>query len=151
MTIGESIRTNRNRCGLTQQQLADKLFVTHELISKWENGSRIPDYRSIRAMAGILGITEDELTESGSRTIDELRPCLPEGMTSDALAEIINEFLETLTERDRNIFVMRYYFFEDTGTIAGRIGISGGSVRMQLTRIRSRLKSFIGRNNDEKQ
>ena len=151
MTIGESISSNRNRCGLTQKQLAEQLYVSPDLVSKWENGSRMPDYRSVQAMAAIFGVTEDALTESGSRTLDELRTCLPEGMDSARFAGCINAFLESLSERERDIFVMRYYFFEDTDMIADRFGISGGNVRMRLSRIRARLKAFARRKNDEKQ
>ena len=150
MTIGESISKYRSQCGLTQKQLAEQLFVSPELISKWENGRRIPDYQSVRAMAGIFGVTEDELTESGSRTLDELRACLPEGMSSACFAGYLSDFLKQLPERERDIFVLRYYFFEETEMIADRFGISSGNVRMQLSRLRARLKSFVRRKNDEK-
>ena len=150
MTIGESINKYRSQCGLTQKQLAEQLFVTPELISKWENGRRAPDYQSVRAMAGIFGVTEDALTESGSRTLDELRTCLPEGMSSACFAGCLNDFLKQLSERERDIFVLRYYFFEETDIIADRFGISSGNVRMRLSRLRARLKSFVRRKNDEK-
>lgn len=37
-TIGENIRIMRHKCGFTQEELATRLSVTPQAISKWENG-----------------------------------------------------------------------------------------------------------------
>ena len=42
-TIGENIKTMRRKCGFTQEELALRLGVTPQAISKWENGGGTPD------------------------------------------------------------------------------------------------------------
>lgn len=150
MTVGEIINKYRTGMGLTQKQLADMVHVSPELVSKWENGSRTPDLCSISAMAEIFGVPEDELAEAGSRTLDELRGAVPVGIGAGEIAGLLDSFLGSLPEKDRNIFVMRYYFFEDTKTIAEQVGITDGAVRVRLFRIRSRLKSLARRITHEK-
>ena len=44
---GHKIAMLRTQANLTQEQLAEKLYVTRELVSKWETGKRNPDYKTI--------------------------------------------------------------------------------------------------------
>lgn len=60
-TIGKRIMKNRKRLGLTQDQLAEKLGVTAQAVSKWENDQSCPDISVIPQLADIFGITTDEL------------------------------------------------------------------------------------------
>jgi transcriptional regulator with XRE-family HTH domain len=41
--FGEAIKKRREQLGLTQQDLAEKLFVSRQTVCRWENGSRYPD------------------------------------------------------------------------------------------------------------
>ena len=43
MEFGENVHRLRQAKGLTQQSLADQLFVTRQAVSRWEGGSRYPD------------------------------------------------------------------------------------------------------------
>lgn len=43
MAFGNNIKKLREEKNLTQQQLADKLYVSRQTICRWENGSRCPD------------------------------------------------------------------------------------------------------------
>ena len=58
MTIGEAIRSRRIKLGLTQQQLADEIFVTRQTISKWELGKSVPDPISLELLDKVLNLTE---------------------------------------------------------------------------------------------
>ena len=58
MTTGEAIRSRRMKLGLTQQQLADKVFVTRQTISKWELEKSIPDPISLELLDQVLNLTE---------------------------------------------------------------------------------------------
>ena len=60
-TLGKRIVANRKRLQLTQDQLAEKLGVTAQAVSKWENDLSCPDISSIPQLAEIFGITTDEL------------------------------------------------------------------------------------------
>lgn len=60
-TIGKRIMENRKRLGLTQDQLAEKLGVTAQAVSKWENDQSCPDIAMLPMLADIFGISVDEL------------------------------------------------------------------------------------------
>ena len=59
--IGNQIKKYRTANGMTQQNLADKLFVTAQAVSRWENGEVEPSLSTITKMAQIFGVTTDEI------------------------------------------------------------------------------------------
>lgn len=59
--IGKIIAEKRREAGMTQEQLAQKLMITPQAVSKWENGVGLPDLTMIPLIAGALGISMDEL------------------------------------------------------------------------------------------
>ena len=67
MTIGHSIRYHRKRLKLTQVQLAEILDVTPQAVSRWENGTGLPDITMAVPLARALGTTTDELLRFGQR------------------------------------------------------------------------------------
>lgn len=61
MAFGENIRKLREKANLTQQQLADRLYVSRQTISRWESGVRCPDLITAKKLAMELDISLDEL------------------------------------------------------------------------------------------
>ena len=59
--IGKFIKKIRNENNLTQKDLADKLGVTYQAVSKWENGKNIPDLSIIKQLCDEFNIDIDEL------------------------------------------------------------------------------------------
>ena len=59
--IGKFISIKRKEKKLTQQELAEKLNITDRAISKWENGSCLPDVGTMPELCKILGITINDL------------------------------------------------------------------------------------------
>lgn len=59
--IGENIKKYRLKNGLTQKDLADKLYVTSQAISRWEKEDVEPSISTITQMAKIFNISVDEL------------------------------------------------------------------------------------------
>lgn len=59
--IANSIRTLRSEHHMTQAQLANKLGVQYQTVSKWENGITIPDTAMLPCLADLFGVTIDEL------------------------------------------------------------------------------------------
>lgn len=59
-TFGEYIRKKRLEAGLTQKELADRLFVTESTVSKWERALSYPDVSMVTAICGALRISEHE-------------------------------------------------------------------------------------------
>jgi len=59
--ISENIKELRKQKGLTQKELAEKLIVTSQAVSRWETGDVEPSIDTISNMAKIFGVTTDEL------------------------------------------------------------------------------------------
>ena len=59
--VGEFITLKRKEKGLTQQQLANKLSVSFQAVSKWENGTSDPSTSNLFALAKLYGISVEEL------------------------------------------------------------------------------------------
>jgi transcriptional regulator with XRE-family HTH domain len=61
MEIGKRIRMYRTERGLTQDGLADKIFVTRQSVSNWENDKTYPDLKSILLLGSLFGVSLDVL------------------------------------------------------------------------------------------
>lgn len=59
--IGEFIANLRKEKNLTQEQLAEKLYITDRAVSKWERGLSLPDADKMLELCNILGINVNEL------------------------------------------------------------------------------------------
>ena len=59
--ISENIKNLRNKTGMTQKELAEKLYVTPQAVSRWENGEVEPSLETISTMAQIFQVTTDEI------------------------------------------------------------------------------------------
>lgn len=59
--IGNIIMKKRKESGFTQQELADKLNISFQAVSKWETGAAYPDIELLPLLAAILGTTVDAL------------------------------------------------------------------------------------------
>lgn len=63
MGIGSKIREYRLKAKMTQRELADKLHVTYQAVSRWENNSAEPSFETLREMCRVLCCTVDDLFE----------------------------------------------------------------------------------------
>ena len=61
MTFGERLKKLRKEQGFTQDELADKLYVTRTAISKWETDRGFPNIDSLKQIATIFNMSVDEL------------------------------------------------------------------------------------------
>ena len=82
--------------------------------------------------------------------LEELEGCLTDGKTVEdevearELAQLIEAFLDTLTAKERVIFMRRYGFLDSYGEIARRVGISEKNVSVRLSRMRRKLRDYLG-------
>lgn len=60
-TIGNNIRRFREKAGISQEALADKLSVTRQAVSNWELGKTEPDIDTLHRIADALGVTIEEI------------------------------------------------------------------------------------------
>ena len=61
MEFHEKLQELRKRKGLTQEELAELLFVSRTAVSKWESGRGFPNIESLKAISAFFGISLDEL------------------------------------------------------------------------------------------
>ena len=61
MELNKKIQELRKQKGLTQDELAEKLFVSRTAVSKWESGRGYPNIESLKAIARLFGVTVDKL------------------------------------------------------------------------------------------
>jgi len=59
--FGEKVKKLREEKGMTQQTMAEHLYVTRQAVSRWECGARYPDLLTAKKIAGLLEVTIDEL------------------------------------------------------------------------------------------
>lgn len=81
MTFGEKIQMLRKSCGWSQEQLAEQIHVSRQALSKWENGTAIPDTNNVVQLAKLFGVSTDYLLldeadtqaiKESERKVDEL-------------------------------------------------------------------------------
>lgn len=72
ITLGKFIQSKRKENGLSQKELADKLYITESAVSKWERGVSYPDITMISGICEALNISEHELC-SASEDINQRR------------------------------------------------------------------------------
>ena len=116
--FGENIRKAREEMGITQQTLADKLYVTRQAVSRWENGSRYPDLLTAKALAKSLDTTLDDLlTDDDMRTFPEVNPVIEYPLTKR-----VQTALFAAAFAINLILTMWYFFYNITDIRAFGIG-----------------------------
>ena len=61
MELGSRIREHRAQLGISQDELAGRIYVSRQTISSWENDKTYPDVQSLLLLANVFGTTIDEL------------------------------------------------------------------------------------------
>lgn len=83
--------------------------------------------------------------------LEELAECIAdesdvEGqVNAKELGQVINQFVASLSEREQNLFVRRYFFTDPIKVIADRYDLNENSVHVTLSRIRKRLRSHLSK------
>lgn len=87
MNLGNNLFNARKKRGLSQEDVAEKLGVSRQTISKWETDETLPDIRQSKRLATLYGLSLDELIEYD---IDEKEIQDMIDKTSDAVSEKID-------------------------------------------------------------
>lgn len=78
MTLGERIYRYRTERGLSQLEVAEKLDVSRQSVSKWETDGAVPDLDKLVKLSKLFGVTMDELVKGEG-------PAAPEGENAPAM------------------------------------------------------------------
>lgn len=70
MEVGKTIRSLRTGAGMSQEELAGKVFVSRQTISNWENDKFYPDVQSLAILAELFGTSIDSLVKGDLPMID---------------------------------------------------------------------------------
>ena len=71
MELSEKLVKLRKQSGMTQEELAAKIYVTRTAVSKWENGKGYPAIDSLKLLSSVYGVSLDELVSDGD--VEEMR------------------------------------------------------------------------------
>ena len=130
MRLGEKIKELRKAKGISQEILANYLGVSFQAVSKWENGSTLPDVTMIPAIASFFGVTTDELLDFNvyeiqknveaivaehrkywNKDIRKAEKIIRDGLKrypgNDVLLNCLIEILEILGQRDEVILLAK--------------------------------------------
>lgn len=77
MTIGDRIAKYRRNQGLSQEELAEKLGISRQSVSKWERNESLPEADKIPLLAQVFSITTDELLTGGEPQAQQAPPPPP--------------------------------------------------------------------------
>lgn len=66
MSLGEKIKDYRKKAGLSQEQLAEKLCVSRQAVTKWESDRGTPDVENLKSLSKLFGVSIDSLLDNGS-------------------------------------------------------------------------------------
>lgn len=73
MRLGEVLKEKRVELNLTQEEVGEKLFVTRQTISNWENGKTLPDIDSLIDIATFYDLSLDKLLLKGSDIVEDIK------------------------------------------------------------------------------
>ncbi|MCI8387789.1 MAG: helix-turn-helix transcriptional regulator [Clostridiales bacterium] len=105
MNLSENIALFRHSAGMTQEELAVKLGVTNQSVSKWESGQCCPDISLLPELAGIFNVSVDRLL--GCELHD--RACGSAVVSNDIVAEMRSR-LEAMPREEAHETVLKWVF-----------------------------------------
>lgn len=114
MTLGEQIKTMRKQAGMSQEKLAEKLGVSRQAITKWENNGGVPEVENLLALSTLFNVSVDSLL-----SVDK-----NEKLQSDYLYESVTEY-----DIDQ---VKRYDMKFGGADTVSLIGYDGEKIRIRL-------------------
>ncbi len=139
MNIGTKITTARRQCGMTQSELADRMCVTRQTVSRWEAGSAMPDIEKVSQIAKLLQVSCDYLLNDECQEGEEndVSKVLTEGSG-------ITELLRSLVGRRVKI---SFYDDEEDYEVCGEtcqvMGFEGNWMKIQILKKKETREKMI--------
>jgi len=115
MKTGYKLQQLRKDANMTQYELAEKLFVSRDLVSKWENEISRPNKQMLNEIASIFNVSPEEIIAPDEGLLSELSECIPSDLciSSENIVPVLNSFLGTLSDKECSIFLLRYLNLKD--------------------------------------
>ena len=88
-TMGQIIRRLRKERNLTQEELAEQLNITYQAVSRWENGTGMPDISQIVPLASVFGVSTDVLFNvAGTNAAEEAEKIVSEAIAMEQYGKL---------------------------------------------------------------
>ena len=137
MELGKKIKQLRFKAGLTQEQLAEKLNIGAQSVSKWENAVSMPDIASLPLLAEIFGVSIDDLFDlTSEQRLNRIENSLD--ITEELPQDLFREYedflkaqLDDEQNRQRATSLIAYLYWHRMNSCAKRAaGYAKDAVRM---------------------
>ena len=147
-TYGRKLRALANKILNNREDAEESVSDTY--MKTWEI---IPPqrpnyfYAFIASICRHLSFHKVDWKQAAKRT-DEMELCIPDTsrdreMEAKEIGKALNDFLESLPKETRLIFLRRYWHVDTIAEIAARYGITESKVKMQLSRTRAKLCTYL--------
>ena len=117
MTVGQSIKTFRNKVGMTQEDLSEKTGISVQSIRKYEADKVVPKSPNLQSIAKALGVSPSDLDSGLKETLERWNQTVDvEDLSSSSkmfdimislygedLSSTVNDFLENLTPEGQKL------------------------------------------------
>ena len=91
MILADKIIENRKKNGWSQEELADRLGVSRQSVSKWEGAQAVPDMKKIVQLAEIFGVSTDYLLRDDIETVQAMEPAPVDSGLEDTVRAVSME------------------------------------------------------------
>ncbi len=126
LNLGENIRKYRKRIDWTQEQLADRLGVSYQSVSRWESGNGYPDMEHLPTMARLFSVTMDDLIGYGDENEKLPRREMEKRFRKVLMSEDIDEIVSLMR-------LLRYEYIDEFGQIYFPLGGLSNQRRTELS------------------
>jgi len=89
MDIGSKLKNSRTKSGMTQEAVAEKIGVSRQTISNWENNKSYPDIVSVIHLSDLYSVSLDELLKGDEKMIEHLDNSTNEVKSREKFAKLI--------------------------------------------------------------
>ena len=96
MTFAEKLKSLRKQASMSQEQLAEKLGVSRQAVTKWETDTGIPDIENIKSISSLFDISIDELLSNENASQKK----------SDYLFESVTEYADTKVRKSGSVWYL---------------------------------------------
>lgn len=140
--FGEQLRKAREEKGITQQSLAEKVYVTRQTVSRWEGGERYPDLVTVKKLAQVLGVDAGFLlSDNETQHIVERNPVVEKAAVNNVslvlFAGIVISYIISVVG-----VIIRIPFIAGSIT-ASDVGVLGGNAVSELLGIGAFVAGFV--------
>lgn len=103
MTIGQSIRTFRNKVGMTQQELSEKTGISVQSIRKYESDKVVPKSQNLQSIAKTLGVSPSDIDSGLKDTLERWNQTIDQESLSKEV-KLWESITETFGEESASFF-----------------------------------------------